>query len=262
MQIVVCVKHVPDVQSDRRFTEDGRVDRDQDAGTLNELDEYALEAALVLVEAHGGEVTVLTMGPARAEDAVRRGLQVGADHGVHVRDETLEGSDVFATARVLASAVRRVGERAPVDLVLTGTSSLDGQMAVLPALLGAELGWPTAPHAARIDVAGASLEVRRHLEDAEETLVAPLPAVVSITDRANEPRYPNFKGIQAARKKSVELWTLADLAIAPNEVGRSGARTRVATSTLRPPRDGRVLLTDTGDAGVRIADFLAAHQLI
>lgn len=262
MQIVVCVKHVPDVQSDRRFTEDGRVDRGRDAGTLNELDENALEAALALVEAHGGEATVLTMGPAAAEDAVRRGLQVGAHHGIHVRDDALEGSDVFATARVLASAVRRAGERAPVDLVLTGTASLDGQTAVLPALLGAELGWPTASLAARIDVVGAVLEVRRHVEDAEETLAAPLPAVVSVTDRANEPRYTSFKGIQAARKKSVEVVTLSDLELTPDEVGRSGARTRVATSTLRPPREGRVLVTDTGDAGVRIADFLAANRLI
>src|SRR5690554_4469393 len=152
MNIVVCVKHVPDVQGERGFTPEGRVDRSQGDGTLNELDENAVEAAVQLVEAHGGEVTVLTMGPADAEDAVRRGLQMGAAHAVHVQDDVLAGSDAFATAEVLAAAVRRLGQETPVDLVVTGMASLDGLMSVVPSLLAARLGLPQATLAAEVAV--------------------------------------------------------------------------------------------------------------
>ena len=188
MKIVVCVKHVPDVQADRRFTDDGLVDRTQGDGTLNELDENAVEAALALAEAHGGEVVALTMGPADAEDAVRRALQMGADQAVHVQDDALAGSDVFATAAVLAAAVRRLGEDAPVDLVVTGMAALDGLMSVVPSLLAAELGTSQATLAAELAVEDGAVRVRRDLDDATEVVRAPLPAVVSVTDQSNQPR--------------------------------------------------------------------------
>ncbi len=262
MRIVVCVKHVPDLQAERGFTPDGRVDRSQGDGTLNELDENAVEAAVSLVEQHGGEVVAVTMGPADAEDAVRRALQMGADAAVHVVDDALEGSDAFATARVLAAAVQRVAQDGPVDLVVTGMAALDGLMSVVPTLLAAHLGLPQATLAAELAVDGGTVRVRRELDHATEVVEAPLPALVSVTDQSNQPRYPNFKAIMAARKKAVTAWTLADLGVPADEVGAAGARTQVVDATPRPPRENRVLVTDEGDAGLRLAAFLVENRLV
>ena len=266
MRIVVCVKHVPDLQAERSFTADGRVDRSQGDGTLSELDEHAVEAALVLTETLGGEVTVVTVGPADAEDAVRRGLQMGAQHAVHVIDDAIAGSDVFGTALVLAAAIRRLdaegGAEGGVDLVITGMAALDGLMSVLPSLLAAHLDLPQATLAAELTVADGVVRVRRDLDHVTEVLEAPLPAVVSVTDQANEPRYPNFKGIMAARKTPVTAWSLADLGIDPATVGDAGARTRVLEATPRPVRENRVLITDDGEAGLRLAAYLAENGLL
>ncbi|MDO8108248.1 electron transfer flavoprotein subunit beta/FixA family protein [Isoptericola sp. b441] len=262
MRIVVCVKHVPDLMADRRLGPDGRVERDGGDGTLNELDENAVEAALVIAEEHDAEVVALTMGPDDAEDAVRRALQMGADQGVHVLDDALAGTDVFGTARVLAAAVRSIAADGPVDLVITGMASLDALTSMLPAALAAELGLPQLTLAVDVQVAGGAVQVRRDLDHATEVLRAPLPALVSVTDQANEPRYPAFAGIMAARKKPVRTLDLGDLGIDPAAVGAAGARTRVLTAEPRPPRTDRVLITDEGDAGVRLADFLAEHKLV
>lgn len=262
MRIVVCVKHVPDVQAERRFTGDGHVDREHGEGTLNEPDENAIEAALLLAEAAGAEVVVLTMGPPTAADAVRRGLQVGADRGVHVCDEGLHGSDVFATARTLAAAIRRLGEEVPVDLVLTGVTATDGLTGVVPTLIAAELGVAALTGAAQVTLTDGGVRVQRELDHGSELLQADLPAVVSVSDRANDPRYPGFKGIMAARKKPLDTWSLAELHLSAADVGFAGARTRVVEATPRPPRDNRVLLTDTGDAGRRLAAYLADSHLI
>lgn len=262
MRIVVCVKHVPDLQADRRFTADGRVDRTGGDGTLNELDENAVEAALVLTEAHGGDVTVLTVGPADAEDAVRRGLQMGARHAVHVLDDAIAGSDAFGTALVLAAAIRRLGAEAPVDLVLTGMAALDGLMSVVPSLLAAHLDLPQATLAAEVAVSDGLVRVRRELDHTTEVLEATLPALVSVTDQANEPRYPNFAGIMAARKTPVTTWSLADVGVEPQDVGDAGARTRVLEAAPRPVREDRVLIADTGDAGLQLAAYLAENRLL
>jgi len=261
MKIVVCVKHVPDLLGDRGFV-DGRVDRSQGDSTLSELDEHAVEAALALVEAAGGEVTVLTVGPDDADEAVRRGLQMGAHHAVHVLDDAIAGSDVFGTALVLAAAIRKVADDGPVDLVITGMAALDGLMSVVPSLLAAHLDLPQATLAAELTVADGLVRVRRDLDHMIEVLEASLPAVVSVTDQANEPRYPSFPGIMAARKIPVTTWSLADLDVDAGDVGEPGARTTVLEATPRPPRENRVLITDDGDAGTRLAAFLADNHLL
>jgi electron transfer flavoprotein beta subunit len=261
MKIVVCVKHVPDLLGDRGFV-DGRVDRSQGDSTLSELDEHAVEAALTLVETAGGEVTVLTVGPADAGDAVRRGLQMGAHRAVHVLDDAIAGSDVFGTALVLAAAIRKIAEDGPVALVLTGMAALDGLTSVVPSLLAAHLDLPQATLAAELTVTDGVVRVRRDLDHATEVLEAALPALVSVTDQANEPRYPSFPGILAARKIPITTWSLADLGVDPGAVGDAGARTRVLAATPRPPRDNRVLITDDGDAGVRLAAYLADNHLL
>lgn len=265
MRIVVCVKHVPDIQSERSLGPDGRVVRDGGDGTLNELDENAVEAAVSLVEAHGGEVVALTTGPADAVDAVRRALQMGAESAVHVLDDAIAGSDVFGTATVLAAAVRHLGAEAPVDLVVTGMAGLDALTSMLPAALAAELDLPQLTLAADVAIedtaTGQQVRIRRELDHATQVLTAPLPALVSVTDQANEPRYPNFKGIMAARKKTVSVLTLADLGVDPATVGAAGARTQVLEASVRPARDNRVLLTDDGTAGVALAAYLVEHSL-
>lgn len=268
MRIVVCVKHVPDVQSERRLTDDGRLDRDQGDGTINELDENAVEAAVSLVEQHGGEVVALTVGPDDASDAVRRALQMGAHSAVHVSDDAIAGSDAFGTATVLAAAVRRIGRETPVDLVVLGMAAVDSMTSLLPAALAAELGLPQLTLAAELTVEGptphgaGTVRIRRELEHATQALTAPLPALVSVTDQANEPRYPNFKGIMAARKKRVEALTLADLGVDRAAVGTDGARTEVVEAAERPARENRVLWTDDGTAGTRLAEYLVEHGLV
>ncbi|CAN5247984.1 electron transfer flavoprotein subunit beta/FixA family protein [soil metagenome] len=262
----MLVKHVPDIQSERALGPDGRVVRDGGDGTINELDENAVEAALLLVEQHGGEVVALTVGPADAVDAVRRALQLGADAGVHVLDDAIAGSDVFGTVAVLAAAVRRLGAEAPVDLVLTGMAGLDGLTSLVPAALAAELDLPQLTLASELTVvasdSGWTARVRRDLDHATEVLEAPLPALVSVTDQANEPRYPNFKGIMAARKKPVEVLGLADLGVEAAVVGDAGARTEVVDAARRPARENRILVTDNGDAGLRLAAYLVENKLV
>jgi electron transfer flavoprotein beta subunit len=267
VRIVVCVKHVPDIQSERSLGPDGRLVRDGGDGTINELDENAVEAAVVLAEqvrdaGDDAAVVVVTVGPEDAEDAVRRGLQLGADAAVHVLDDAVAGSDVFGTATVLAAVLRRLGEQAPVDLVVTGMAGLDGLTSLLPAALAATLDLPQLTLAAEVTLADGAVTVRRDLDHAVEELTAPLPALVSVTDRANEPRYPNFQGIMAARKKPVETLTLADLGVDPATVGTAGARTEVLEAAPRPPRTDRVLVTDDGQAGARLAAWLLERDLV
>ncbi|MBO3084897.1 electron transfer flavoprotein subunit beta/FixA family protein [Cellulomonas fengjieae] len=262
MRIVVCVKHVPDIQSERALGPDGRVVRDGGDGTINELDENALEAALALAEAHGGSVVALTVGPADAADAVRRGLQLGAEEAVHVVDDAVAGSDVIGTARVLAAAIAHLDAQEHVDLVVTGMAGLDGLTSLLPTALAELLDLPALPLAAELTVEGGTVRVRRNLDHASEVLEAALPALVSVTDQANEPRYPNFKGIMAARKKPITTLTLADLSLDAARVGSLGSRTEVLEATARPARENRVLVQDTGDAGVRLAAYLVDNLLV
>ncbi|SFB13941.1 electron transfer flavoprotein subunit beta/FixA family protein [Cellulomonas marina] len=270
MRIVVCVKHVPDIQSERSLGDDGRTVRDGGDGTLNELDENAVEAALALVEARGGdddEVVALTVGPEDAVEAVRKALQMGAGAAVHVLDDRVAGADAVGTAQVLAAAVRHLGQERPVDLVVLGMAGLDGLTSLLPTMLGELLGVPALPLASALEVegdaaSGGTVQARRDLDHASETLRAPLPAVVSVTDQANDPRYPGFKQIMAARKAPVTVLSLDDLGVDPALTGAVGARTQVLVARPRPPREDRVLVQDTGDGGVRLAQFLVERGLV
>lgn len=263
MRIVVTVKFVPDLQSTRSFT-DGTVTRTADDGTMNELDENAVEAALLLRESlpEGEcEVYALTMGGDDAVAAVRKALQLGVDHAVHVSDEAIAGSDVFGTAKVLAAAIRKIGEDVPVDLVLTGMAALDGLTSMLPTALAVDLDVAQLTLASSLSITDGVATVVRHLPDAHETVTAPLPALVSVTDEANKPRYPNFKLIMAARAKPVTTWTLADIGIDGATVGAMASRTTVVDASPRPVRDNRVVVTDTGQGGEQLAAFLIERGL-
>ena len=260
MNIVVCVKHVPDAQSERGFdASDNTTDRDSVDGLLSELDEYAVEEALKIVEAGEGEVTVVTIGPDQAADAVKKALQMGADKGVHVTDAAIAGSDAPATSLILAEAIKKIGG---VDLVITGMASTDGTMSVVPAMLAERLGLPQVTFASELTVDGGSVTIRRDGDSASETITASLPALVSVTDQINEPRYPSFKGIMAAKKKPVETWSLADLGVDAAQVGLDAAWTKVEDVTKRPPRAQGTIVTDEGDGGAKLAEFLASQKFI
>jgi electron transfer flavoprotein beta subunit len=261
MNIVVCVKYVPDATGDRRFEADGTVDRVGVDGLLSELDEYAVEQALRLKENVGdAEVTVLTVGPERAADAIRKALQMGADRGVHVVDEAIAGSDAMATSLVLAEAVRKLDG---FDLVMCGMSSTDGGMGVLPAMLSERLGVPGATFAGEVEVEGSVVTIRRDGDTASISARASLPAVVSVTDQSGEPRYPSFKGIMAAKKKPVESWSLADLGIAAEQVGLAASYTTVLETAARPPRTaGEIVADEDGSGAKALVEFLAAKKFI
>ncbi|PKQ25383.1 MAG: electron transfer flavoprotein subunit beta [Actinobacteria bacterium HGW-Actinobacteria-4] len=261
MRILVTVKYVPDLQSNRSFT-DGTVTRTAEDGTMNELDENAVEAALQLVEQHGGEVYALTVGPADAVAAVRKALQLGVHHAIHVTDEAAAGSDVFATAKVLAGAISKVHAEEPLDMVITGMAALDGLTSMLPTALAVELDWSQLSLASSLEVADGKATIVRHLPDAHETVVAPLPAVVSVTDEANKPRYPNFKLIMAARNAPVTTWSLADVGVDAKSVGASASRTTVVDASPRPARQNVTIVTDKGEGGTELAAFLIERGLV
>ncbi|MCC3273986.1 electron transfer flavoprotein subunit beta/FixA family protein [Arthrobacter zhangbolii] len=271
LNIVVLVKHVPDAQFDRHLTGPGHT-LDRSESILSELDEYALEAALTLAEARGGEaagnrVTALAMGPEAAVNAVKKSLQIGAYTGVHLCDAALAGSDAAGTSLALAAAIESVARTlGPVDLVITGMSSTDGETALVPAQLAERLQLAQVTFASELEVTDtdgtAMVKARRDGDSFTETVEAPLPALVSVTDQANEPRYPNFKGIMAAKKKTITVLSLADIGLEPSQVGLEGAWTSVAASAPRPPRAQGTVITDDGTAGVQLVDYLAAQKLI
>ena len=209
MNIVVCVKYVPDATADRHFESDNTVDRAGVDGLLSELDEYAVEQALQIKEKLGDDstVTVLTVGPDDAADAIRKALQMGADKGVHVSDEAIAGSDALATSLVLAEAIKKIEH----DLVVCGMASTDAGMSVVPAMLSERLGVPQVTFGSEIELDGQTVKIRRDGDTATETIEGTLPLVLSVTDQSGEARYPSFKGIMAAKKKPVETWSLGDL---------------------------------------------------
>jgi electron transfer flavoprotein beta subunit len=258
MNIVVCVKQVPDTASERTLRADGTIDRVTPDGLINELDEYAIEEGLRIAEAHGGEVTILTMGPEKATESIRKALSMGADKAVHLVDEALAGSDALATSYALSQVLKQTG----FDLVVCGSESTDARTGVLSAMLAERLGVPQLTLASKVDIEGTGITIRRVSDEGYDTVTASLPAVVSVMEKINEPRYPSFKGIMAAKKKPVRTLSLADAGIDPAEVGLGNAATAVADFAARPPRAAGVVVKDEGDGGAKVAAFLAERKFI
>jgi electron transfer flavoprotein beta subunit len=259
MNIVVCVKQVPDTWAERTLRpEDSRLDRASVDGVINELDEYAIEEGLRLAEAHGGEVTILTMGPEKASESIRKALSMGADKAVHLVDDALEGSDALATSLALATVLQRTG----FDLVILGSESTDARTGVLAAMLAERLGCAQLSLASKVEVDGGAITIHRQADYGYDKVEATLPAVVSVVEKINEPRYPSFKGIMAAKKKPVEVLSVADAGIDPAQVGQGAAATEVVGFSKRPPREAGTIVKDEGDGGVKAAEFLAAQKFI
>ncbi len=259
MNIVVLVKQVPDSGSPRNLdSSDNTVARAAADNVINEMDEYAIEEALKIKEAQGGEVTILTVGPDSATDAIRKALSMGADKAVHVSDQAIHGSDVLQTSAVLAAALQQM----EYDLILCGAESTDANMSVMPALLSERLGIPSLAGARKLTVDGGTAKVERQTDGGYWALEAPLPAIVSTWDTINEPRYPSFKGIMAAKKKPVETKSLADLGVDASAVGLANATTQVVDFAGRPPKGAGVKVTDEGDGAQKLLDFLAGQKIV
>ncbi len=266
MNILVCVKYVPDATADRTFEDDGTVDRVGVDGLLSELDEYAVEQALQLKEKREGEdveVTALCVGPEKAVDAVRKALQMGADKGIHVLDDAIAGSDYAATSLVLAKAVEKVSAETQVDLVMCGMASTDGAAGIIPAMLAERLSWPQVTMASVIESQGDQVRIKRDGDTATEVIGAKMPLVLSVTDQSGEARYPSFKGIMAAKKKPMETWSLSDLGVDAGDVGLSVAWTEVEDTTARPPRSaGEIVKDEDGSGAGALTEFLASKKFI
>jgi electron transfer flavoprotein beta subunit len=259
MKIVVLVKHVPEPSASWQYADDRTLDRAAVEGRLSELDEYAVEQAVSLVDKGlPATITYLTMGPARAVDGLRKALSIGGDDAVHISDDALHGSDALATSLVLARALERIG----FDLVVCGMASTDAEMSVVPAMIADRLGLPQVTFAGDLSVDEGSVTIHRDGDGAVEEVGASLPALVSVTDQTGEVRYPSFKSIMAAKKKPVTTWGLADLGIDPASVGVSGAATAVRAAAPNPPRQAGAVVVDDGGAAVQIADFLVAQKLL
>jgi electron transfer flavoprotein beta subunit len=254
VNIVVCVKHIPDPNLPPEM-EGVRLKREGVQGVLDPGDEFGVEAGLQMKEAHGGEVTLVSMGPAGAMEAIRRGLSMGADKGVLVTDDSLRGADALVTARVLAAAIKR-GE---FDLVIAGVESTDGYTGAAPAMVAELLDIPMVTFVKEFDSTDAALRVKRQTADGYHVVECPLPALVTVTAGVNEPRYASFKGIMAAKKKPVEQLSVADLGLSGDDVT---VRQSVTNLEAAEERKAGEVIEDDGTAATRIADFLAEAKVI
>jgi electron transfer flavoprotein beta subunit len=260
--IVVLIKQVPDTWSERKLTGgDFTLDREAADAVLDEINERAVEEALLIKEKEGGEstVTVLTAGPARATEAIRKALSMGADKAVHLLDDGLHGSDVVQTGWALA---RALGTIEGTELVIAGNEATDGVGGAVPAVIAEYLGLPQLTHLRKVTVEGGKVTGERETDDGVFILEANLPAVISVNEKINEPRFPSFKGIMAAKKKEVTTLTLAEIGVEADEVGVANAGSKVLASVPKPPKSAGEKIADEGEGGTKIAEYLVAQKII
>jgi electron transfer flavoprotein beta subunit len=257
MKIIVLVKQVPDTWGERKLNlTTGWVERDSRDAVVDEINERALEVALAYKDgAKDTEVVVLSMGPASATDALRKGLAMGADSAVHVLDDSLAGADLGLTAAVLAATIASVG----FDLVIAGNESTDGRGGVVPAMVAEHLGIPVLTALDDPALTETSVSGNRGIEGATMTAHAALPAVISISEAAPEARFPGFKGIMSAKKKPLSVVTVASLGL---DAAATGARSTIVSVAERPARTGGRTVVDDGTAAAQLVEFLAAGRLI
>jgi electron transfer flavoprotein beta subunit len=259
MNIVVLVKQVPDTWAERKLNDsDKTLDRASVDVVMNEIDEYAVEEALRLKEAQGGEVTILTMGPERATETIRKALSMGADKAVHLVDDALAGSDALQTSAALAKVI----EGLEYDLIIVGSEATDSRMAVMGALLAERLGRPQLTGARKLTIENGQATIERLTDNGYAVVEAATPAVVSVVEKINEPRYPSFKGIMAAKSKPLETKSLADIGLDAGSVGLASAPTKVESFATKPPRQAGQIVKDEGDGGAKVAEFLASQKFI
>jgi electron transfer flavoprotein beta subunit len=254
LNIVVCVKHIPDPNLPGEMAGD-RLKREGVQGVLDPGDEFGVEAGLQLKEAQGGEVTLVCMGPVQAHDAIRRGLSMGADKGILITDDALRGADALATATTLAGAIKRI----EFDLVIAGVESTDGYTGTMPSTLAELLGVPQITFVRKLEEASGAIRADRQTAEGYHVVECPLPALITVTAGVNEPRYASFKGIMAAKKKPVENLSLSELGLSSNDVA---VDQKIADIGPAEERKAGEVIEDDGSAAARIADFLKEAKVI
>jgi electron transfer flavoprotein beta subunit len=259
MNVVVCVKQIPDPAMPGSLDADHTLNRDGKL-ILDESDSYGVEMALQLVDtAGGGEVTLVSMAPNNEVSGLRTALAMGAAKAILVSDPALEGSDALSTAKVLAKAIERAGD---VDLVLAATESSDGYTGTVPAQVAELLGWPALTFTKHLEVGDGKVTARRQTEAGYDIVESSLPAVVSVTAGVVEPRYPSFKGIMAAKNKPVDQVTAADLGFDNNEVGWAGARQEITNVAQAPARQAGEKFEDDGTGAEKVVSFLEQLKVV
>ena len=260
--IVVLVKQVPDTYSERKLTDDDfTLDRDNADAVLDEINENAVEAALQLKEAGGDyNVIALSVGPSRATEALRKALSLGCDEAILVNDDALEGSDVLGTAWTISNALNQVDD---IELIIAGNASTDGGAGSIPGLLAEYRQIPALTSLESFSVEGGKVTGERVTEEGKFGLEAPTPAIVSVTEKANTPRFAAFKGIMAAKKKKIQELSIGDIGVDAANVGLENATTSVSNSTPKPPKSaGEIVNDEDGNGGKKLVEFLVKEKLV
>lgn len=261
MKVIVPVKRVPDTAGDKQIDpNDKTVDRDAGEAVLCPVNEFAIEEAVRLKENHDAEVKVLLMGPENAQPIVRKALSFGLDSGLQISDEAIAGSDALGTARVIAKAL----ENEEFDLVIFGNQSTDARTCLVPAAVAELLGIPSLTYARKLEVDGDKVTVHREHEEGWDIAEANLPAVISVVEAINDPRYPTFKGIMAAKSKPLDVKSLGDLGVEPDQVGAGNAAATMYEFKERPPKEAGTIVEDEGDGATaaQLADWLEENKFI
>lgn len=255
----MCIKQVPDSWAEKKLSaSDSTLDRAAADRVVNELDEYAVEEALKIVEAGEGEVTILSVGPAEAADSIRKAISMGAHSGIHIVDDAMHGSDAVATSLVIAEALKG----RDFDLIIFGSESTDARMSVVPAMVAARLDLPQMTFASKVEVSGNDLTIQRQTDYGYDEVKSSLPAVVSVVEKINEPRYPSFKNIMAAKKAPMETLSLSDLGVSTELVGLGNAWSQVASFADRPAKPAGTKVVDEGSGSAQLEEFLVAQKFI
>ena len=255
MNIVVCTKQVPDTAATLKVDEQSNVSWGDAPLVINPWDEYAIEEAIRLKEKHGGKVTVLSVGPEPAREALKQAVAMGCDEAILVWDASLDGSDTLATSYILAQAIKKIGS---VDMVLFGKQAIDGDTGLIQGGVARRLGWPLLSFVAKIeelDPAGRSIKVNRLLEQGRQAVASKLPVVISVVKEINEPRYPSFMNIRKASKLQIPVWDSGTISVEAGKVGRANAAAKWTRVFPLPTRTGSVEMI-TGDSPQAIAAAL------
>lgn len=258
MNIVVCIKQVPDTAAEKKLNADLRLERTGIENIPNPFDEYAIEEALKVKEAKGGTVTALCMGPETAKEALRKAIAMGVEKAVLVTDPKLTGSDAWATAYVLSQALKKL----EFDLVIFGMQSTDAATGLVASGVSEFLGLPQHTYTGKLDVGDGQVTSQRQTESGYDVVNSSTPAVVAVVKGINEPRYPSLKGIMQAKRTEIAIWSLSDIGVDASEVGTSGAKEKVVSFSPREPRKGGQVIQDEGDAGAKIAAFLTFKKVL
>jgi electron transfer flavoprotein beta subunit len=261
MKVIVPVKRVPDTAGEKKIDpNDKTVDREAGEAVLCPVNEFAIEEAVRIKEATGAEVTVLLMGPEAAQSTVRKALSYGLDGAIQVTDDAIAGSDALGTARVIAAALKDE----EFDVVIFGNQSTDARTCLVPAAVAELLDVPSLTYARKLEIDGDKVVVHREHEEGWDVVESSLPAVVSVVEAINEPRYPSFKGIMAAKSKPLTVKSLGDLGVTPEEVGAGAAAATMYEFSPRPPKEAGTIVEDDGSgaAAAQLADWLEEKKFI